>query len=222
MSIRILEAGGSGMGTVEDEWALVAAERSDLADLGASLTQAQWDTPSLCDGWTVRHVFAHLVMGTVQDFRGLLPFIVRSPFDLDRASMRAAIAAGEAREPDQLVSTLRLNAASRKRLPGTTTAGVMAEALVHGQDIRRPLGVTRVPPVDRTVLALWSMVRTGFGLGNTKRIAGLRLVATDVDWSHGDGPEVRGPAETLLMATCGRRVALSDLDGPGVDTLRSR
>ena len=210
------------MGTDEDQWALVAAERRDLADLGASLTQAQWDTPSLCEGWTVRHVFAHVVMGAARDFRSLLPFIVRSPLDLDRASMRAAIAVGEGREPDQLVSQLRLEATSRKRLPGTTIAGIMSEVVVHGQDIRRPLGVTRVPPVDRTVLALWSMVRTGLGLGNTKRIAGLRLVATDVDWTHGEGPEVRGPAEALLMATCGRRVALDDLEGPGLETLRSR
>ncbi len=66
------------------------------------------------------------------------------------------------------------------------------------------------------------MVRTGSVLGNKDRIAGLRLVATDTDWSHGEGPEVRGPAEALLMATCGRRVALDDLQGPGLDTLRSR
>jgi uncharacterized protein (TIGR03083 family) len=208
--------------TVEEDWAMVAAERNDLADLGSSLTPAQWATPSLCDGWTVRHVFAHVVMGTVQDIRGLVPFLVRSGFNFNKASMRATIEYGESREPQQLVSELRHNASSRKRPPGSSTAGVMAEAVVHGQDIRRPLGIDRVPPHDRTVLALWSMVRTGLGLGNKKRIAGLRLVATDVDWSYGHGPEVRGPAEALLMATCGRRVALSDLAGPGIDTFRSR
>lgn len=210
------------MPTADEQWAMVAAERNDLADLGETLTPGQWDTPSLCDGWTVRHVFAHVVTGTTQEFLPFLPFLVSSGFNFNRASMRASISVAEARAPEQLVSQLRLNATSRKRPPGSTIAGVMAEAVVHGQDIRRPLGVTRVPPVDRTVLALWSMVRTGLGLGNKKRIAGLRLAATDVDWSYGEGPEVRGPAEALLMATCGRRVALSDLEGPGVETLRSR
>jgi uncharacterized protein (TIGR03083 family) len=210
------------MATADDEWALVAAERNDLADLASTFTPAQWDTPSLCDGWTVRHVFAHVATGTEADVRGFLPFLLRSGFNVNRASMRYTISVGEGRPPEQLVSLLRTNATSRVRLPGTTAAGVMAEALVHGQDIRRPLGIDRVPPADRTVLALWSMVRTGVGLGNKKRIAGLRLVATDVDWTHGEGAEVRGPAEALLMATCGRRVALDDLEGPGVDTLRSR
>lgn len=206
----------------EHEWALVAAERNDLADLASTFSPAQWDTPSLCDGWTVRHVFAHVVMGTDPKMRAYLPFIVKSGLNFNKASMRAAIALGEGHPPEELVAQLRDNAASRKRPPGSSIAGVMAEVVVHGQDMRRPLGVSRVPPPERTVLALWSMVRTGLGLGNTKRIAGLRLVATDVDWTHGEGPEVRGPAEALLMATCGRRAALSDLEGPGLDLLRSR
>lgn len=206
----------------ERQWILVAAERADLADLASTFSPAQWDTPSLCDGWTVRHVFAHVVMGTDPKLRAYLPHLLTSGFNFNKASKRATIALGESQEPEQLVVQLRGNATSRKRPPGSSIAGVMAEVVVHGQDIRRPLGITRQPPTDRTVLALWSMVRTGLGLGNTKRIAGLRLVATDVDWSYGEGPEVRGPAEALLMATCGRRVALSDLEGPGLEQLRSR
>lgn len=93
---------------------------------------------------------------------------------------------------------------------------------MHGQDIRRALAIRRDPPPDRTVAALWSMVRTGSILGNKKRIAGLRLVATDVDWTHGSGPEVRGSAEALLMATCGRHAAMDELTGPGLATLRAR
>lgn len=206
----------------EHEWSMVAAERRDLADLASTFTPSQWATPSLCEGWTARQVFAHVVMGVEPTVRPYLRHLLRSGLSFNRASMRAAIEVGEGQEPEQLVALLRSGAASRKRPPGSSIAGVMAEVVVHGQDIRRPLGIRRVPPTERTVLALWSMVRTGLGLGNKKRIAGLRLVATDVDWSYGEGPEVRGPAEALLMATCGRRVALPDLEGPGVELLSSR
>jgi uncharacterized protein (TIGR03083 family) len=206
-----------------DLWEDVVAERIELADLGASLSEAEWDTPSLCEGWTVRHVFAHVAAGAkgggVPTFLG---YLVRSGFDFNRASQRLSIDVGDRTDPQELVQQLRDNASSRKRPPGTTPAGLLAEAVVHGQDMRRPLGIERVPPVERTVGALWSMVRTGSVLGNKKRIAGLRLVATDADWSHGEGPEVRGPAEALLLATCGRDVALAELEGPGLETLRTR
>lgn len=206
-----------------DDWESVVAEREDLAHLGETLSSTQWDTPSLCDGWKVRHVFAHVVMGAegggVSRF---LAYLIKSGFDFNRASRRLSIRVGDHASPQDLVGRLRGAAGSRRRPPGTTPAGLLAEAIVHGQDMRRPLGIDRVPPPERTVRALWSMVRTGSVMGNKKRIAGVRLVATDTDWSHGEGPEVRGPTEALLMATCGRRVALDDLEGPGLDTLRSR
>jgi len=212
-----------GYGAAMDDWAAVAAERLALADLGASLSEAQWDAASLCDGWKVRHVFAHVVSGAEGGGAGrFLGYLVRSGFNLNRASLQPSIDDGDPVEPEDLVVQLRANAESRKRLPGTTPRGLLADALVHGQDIRRSLGIVRVPPADRTVGALWSMVRTGSILGNKKRIAGLRLAATDIDWSFGEGPEVRGPAQALLMATCGRRVALDDLEGTGLEALRSR
>jgi hypothetical protein len=55
-----------------------------------------------------------------------------------------------------------------------------------------------------------------------KRAHGLRLVATDVEWTWGDGPEVRGTGEALLVALTGRPAALDDLTGDGVPSLRSR
>lgn len=201
---------------------MVAAERIDPADLAETPTTEQWDTPSLCEGWTVRHVFAHVVMGAAGDVWGYLLALLTSGFRITRASLRVSIADGDTRDPRELVADLRRHAGSRKRPPGTTPAGLLAEALVHGQDMRRPLGIGRVPPFDRLERALSSMVRTGAVLGNKKRIAGLELVATDRHWSHGDGPEVRGPAEALLMATCGRRVALDDMAGPGLEVLRWR
>lgn len=210
------------MASDEHQWSMVAAERRDVADLGASLTPEQWQSPSLCEGWRVQDVFAHLVQGTEQDAGAYLLSVIKAGFNVNRATLRSAISLADAEEPQRLVERLRKAADLRKRPPGSTVAGVMAEAIVHGQDMRRALDIDRVPPVEHTVLALWSMVRTGWPLGNKRRIAGLRLVASDADWTYGDGAEVRGTAEALLMATCGRAVAIADLNGPGVATLRTR
>ena len=96
------------------------------------------------------------------------------------------------------------------------------DKLIHGQDIRRPLGIERVIPVDHLTAALDAMPRIG-GFLKSKRVAkGLRLVATDVDHTVGDGPEVRGPAEAIVLALSGRPVGLPELQGAGVATLRDR
>ena len=94
--------------------------------------------------------------------------------------------------------------------------------MIHTQDIRRALGAPGTVPEERVRAALDRMKTTGSILGNKKRVAGLRLVATDMEWTHGDGPAVRGTGEALLMAMCGRKSALDDLTGDGVATLRSR
>lgn len=93
---------------------------------------------------------------------------------------------------------------------------------MHSQDIRRPLGLpcTIDPATLRAAANL--LASNDFNCRSARRAAGLRLVATDVDWSHGDGPEVGGPLEALVMAIAGRVATCSDLDGPGVDELRSR
>jgi uncharacterized protein (TIGR03083 family) len=100
------------------------------------------------------------------------------------------------------------------------------ELIIHQQDIRRPLGLVRDVPPERVLPILdYCLTRVGSTVlvpGVTKRAAGLRLVATDLAWSAGDGPEVHGTAEAILMGINGRRAALPDLDGPGVQLLASR
>jgi uncharacterized protein (TIGR03083 family) len=100
---------------------------------------------------------------------------------------------------------------------------MVMETIVHQQDVRRPLGIARTYPPDEMKVAL----DRAAGMGNAlvpgkKRSAGLHLKATDLDWEHGEGDEVSGPGEALLMAMAGRPVALADLSGPGVQTLRER
>ena len=93
----------------------------------------------------------------------------------------------------------------------------LVDHLIHHQDIRRPLGRPRVIPADRLVAALDVVPGLGGFVGAKQRVAGLRLVATDVDWSHGSGPEVTGPGEAILLAASGRPAGLEDLSGEGAD-----
>jgi uncharacterized protein (TIGR03083 family) len=130
---------------------------------------------------------------------------------------------GGAQPTDQLKAETRATIGARRLPPGTKPADFVTEMIVHQQDIRRAIGVPRTYPADELRAALDQMA----GMGNSllpgkKRSAGLHLKATDVDWEHGDGAAVSGPAEAILMAMAGRKEVLADLSGPGVDTLRER
>jgi hypothetical protein len=98
----------------------------------------------------------------------------------------------------------------------------LIDSFVHQQDIRRPLDLSRSIPPARLVRLAEIMVHDRVGAGGAKRARGLRLRATDVDWASGTGPEVRGPAEALIMTLAGRSAALQDLDGEGVAVMASR
>jgi uncharacterized protein (TIGR03083 family) len=107
-------------------------------------------------------------------------------------------------------------------------SAMLVEVLVHGQDIRRPLGLQRQIPAERLQVLLPRAVSAasyvpGFGFtGGRWRARGLRLSATDLDWTWGSGPDVSGAAEPILLAVLGRPAALADLSGAGVATLARR
>ena len=98
----------------------------------------------------------------------------------------------------------------------------MGETLVHSEDIRRPLGIEHEYPVDAAVEVANFYKGSNLVIGAKKRLDGVRLQATDADWSHGDGPEVAGPIVALVMAMAGRKEALADLSGEGVEKLSGR
>jgi uncharacterized protein (TIGR03083 family) len=204
-----------------DTWELVDAERADTVAMLESLTPEQWETPSLCAGWKVRDVAAHL--STPANWE-LVPFsleLVRSGMNLNKATQRDAVRRGR-RSTKEILEEYRGTIGKRRKPPGTAVETVLNDMVVHGQDIRRPLGLSRQIPEDRARTCLDYISGTNLAVGAKKRIAGLRLEATDMDWSHGDGPLVRGTGEALLMILNGRKEALPDVDGPGKDTLTSR
>jgi uncharacterized protein (TIGR03083 family) len=205
-----------------DSWAMVDTERTALADLADSMTPAQWDTQSLCSAWKVRDVVAHLNEGSTLTAGKAMRMAARYGFRINTMLEREAVKGG-AQPTDRLKAETRATIGARRTPPGTKPADFAVEMIVHGQDIRRAIGVPRAFPDDEMRAALDHMtdMRSSLVPGK-KRGAGLHLRATDLEWEHGTGADVSGPAEALLMAMAGRKVALADLSGPGVEILRRR
>ena len=207
-----------------DVWECVDAERAEFADLCASLTPEQWDAPSLCDAWRVRDVVAHVNETSTLTAGAAAWTVLRYGFRVGTMLEREAIKGGAA-PTGELAAEMRASVGKRTTPPGVKPAGVLADAVIHQQDVRRPLQRSRRVGDDRLVIALDQMKDTNVGLlPGKKRRAGLHLVATDVSWEAGDAadPEVRGTGEALLLAMAGRACAVDDLSGPGVGTLRAR
>jgi uncharacterized protein (TIGR03083 family) len=199
-------------------WSVVHTERAALIDDLEELTDAQWDQPSLCEGWSVHDVVAHLIDSARSTRLGFMAALVRARFDFHRLNARG-IARARGSSPRETLARLR-QVASRTSTPPAPLDSRIVEEIVHGEDIRRPLGITHAYPPDGVARSIRLQARTPVGFGGAKeRVAGLRVTATDADLSIGDGPEVRGPALSLLLALSGRPVALDDLDGPGLREL---
>lgn len=201
--------------TIRDERLLLVERLRDLPD-------SDWDRPSLCTGWSVRHVVAHLVT----------PFAVRPPAmalavsrhrgiggAMDAAARRIAAE----RAPDELLSVLEANASSSFRPPGLPLGAPLTDAIAHSADIRWALGdpvadwssPSRLVPVLRFLTSRRALA----GFVPPGRLRGVALVATDQEWRHGDGATVSGPSLLLAMAVLGRRAAMSGVAGDGVPLL---
>ncbi|MEI6700678.1 MAG: maleylpyruvate isomerase family mycothiol-dependent enzyme, partial [Actinomycetota bacterium] len=99
---------------------------------------------------------------------------------------------------------------------------MLGEIVVHGEDIRRPLGLTHQSPEAALIAVAEGWKKSNLLIGSKRRITGLSLHANDSSWSHGSGPKVEGSLQDLVLAMTGRKGALAGLTGPGVDILRSR
>ena len=205
-----------------DVYAEIAAARRELADYLDTLDDDAWKTQSLCGKWTVRDVAGHLSMPLSTPLPKVIASIVTSGGSFDKANDKLSRARAGKLSPKELAASLRDNAEHRFKPPFLGPEAPLTELTVHGSDIRRPLGETVPVPKERATAVLDFLMKAPQGFVRKKRLAGLRFEATDFDWSHGEGQLVRGPAEALILAITGRTVALDDLEGDGVATLRAR
>ncbi|MFI7597533.1 maleylpyruvate isomerase family mycothiol-dependent enzyme [Actinoplanes sp. NPDC049681] len=202
--------------------AAIADERRRIADLVGSLDPRQLDTPSLCGEWTVKEVAGHLLAAVSKPPVPVPKLLVSSGFRLHRANARLAVLTAE-RPAAELAQMLRDNADNPFRPPLVGYPGQLTDLQVHGQDMRRPLGLPHGLRLDRLKVSLEFLTAgRAYGFAPGRRLRDLRFEASDLDWFSGVGPLVAGPAEALMLAMCGRTVALGELDGPGVGILAKR
>lgn len=200
--------------------AMARAERAELADFLDTLTAEQWEAPSLCAGWRVRDVVAHLISyeehGTADLVRRLIKARLR-PHKINDV----ALTEYRHLEPPALIGFLRDHLDPRGATARMGGGVGLVDGLVHHQDIRRALGLPRTIPAERLAYALPFAV-TAPPLRGFWTARGVRMVAADMDWARGRGPEARGPAEALLMSMAGRRGVAYELSGPGATILQQR
>jgi uncharacterized protein (TIGR03083 family) len=201
-------------------WPLIHQEREALADHLATLASEQWSTPSLCPGWTVRDALGHVIATAKTTQGSFLINMAKAGFRFN--DMTAALIARESTpDPGAGLAEFRRHLTDTTKPPGPAEA-MLGEIVVHSEDIRRPLGITHKYPAEALTRVADFYQGSNLLIGTRRRIAGLALRATDTGWSTGTGPEVTGPHLSLLLAMTGRRAALADLSGDGLETLRSR
>jgi uncharacterized protein (TIGR03083 family) len=201
-------------------WPLIHAERARLVDQLDQLSADQWNAISLCGGWTVHVAAGHILAGAEQTTPNFLARLAANAFRFDAMIERDAQRFARLSSLE-IVRRLRERTATTN-CPPAPVAAMLGEVVVHGADIRRPLGLPDQTSAEALQTCLRMYERASFPVGGKKRISGLKLQATDVDWRHGDGPEVSGPAVSLLLAMTGRRGGWDDLTGEGLSRLKSR
>jgi uncharacterized protein (TIGR03083 family) len=200
----------------EQSWSIIVERRRALADILGTLTDQEWETPSLCAGWRVRDVAAHLAMTPNPPSAGaMLTEAVRAGGSFDRLNHDVAVRYAQ-RSPADLVGELHRDADSRRLPVVTNYRNVLFDVLVHSQDIAVPLGRHLPMPVDAAAAGATRVWRMGWPFWARRRLRGLSLTATDTRWSAGTGEQVTGPIEALLLLLTGRTdTALRRLTGPG-------
>jgi uncharacterized protein (TIGR03083 family) len=201
-------------------WALIHAERGAMADTLETLAPEQWASPSLCAGWSVHDAAAHILTGAEQTPRNFFTRLAANGFRFDKMMDAEARRLGSV-SSSELVARLRARTSTTNR-PPAPVAVMLGEIVVHSEDIRRPTGAPGEPAPEALVGALDLFATMGFPVGAKKRIDGVRLVASDVGWSFGDGPIAEGSALSLLLTMTGRSRGIEGLSGEGVATLRER
>ena len=211
-------------------WGAIDDQRTRTVDLLEGLSTDQWDHPSLCEGWTVRHVAAHLTLQQ-QAIRDAVAFVAHHPRMLRSVTLNAtihdsAVLQAQLLSSQEVIARIRAMIGSRRHNAFVTPLETLTDILVHGQDIALPLGLDlTIRPAAGELAATrrWDTRGTWLAMVNRRLpLDGYRLTATDITWTRGHGPEVVGPIGALLLLLTGRDAALEQLTGAGADDLRSR
>jgi uncharacterized protein (TIGR03083 family) len=204
-------------------WQAIDAQRTSLTALLDDLSDDEWQQPSLCAGWTVRDVAAHLTMQQL----GLgdeLRILRKWRGSMDRTTEHVARLRAAELTTGQIIAAIRGMIGSRRHNFGVTYLETLTDILVHSQDIAIPLGrrLDMAPDAAAVAASRNLSMRVPPPPPSVKNVAGFRLAATDTNWSAGEGAEVRGPMAALLLVCCGRLVALPQLSGEGAAALTAR
>ncbi|WP_030434627.1 maleylpyruvate isomerase family mycothiol-dependent enzyme [Actinoplanes subtropicus] len=208
------------MTTRDPMWPAIHAERAALAADLERLGDAQWAHRSLCGAWTVEQVVAHLTAGASTGRVRWLASIIGARFDAGLHNQRR-LAEHLGATPAETLDRFR-RILTRTTAPSGHTAAWLGEIVVHGQDIRHPLGLPHTPPVETVEPVARFYASRNFTVAGRTMIEGLRLAATDSTFTAGTGAQVRGTTLALTMAMAGRAAYCDDLTGAGVPTLRKR
>lgn len=206
---------------MNEVWAIVHHERRALIEDLATIQPEQWNTQSLCDKWTIHDLVAHLVDDAKTSRKNFMFGLLRSGFNLDRLG-NLGVQKEKRDSPADMLDAFR-DVQYRTSSAPAPLASRLVEIIVHGEDVRRPLGIRHEYPIDAMIAAIEYQLATADVVGGSKnRASGLHLVAIDIDWSHGSGAIVRGKTIDILMALTGRHLPFDALSGDGAHILRGR
>ncbi|MEU3355105.1 maleylpyruvate isomerase family mycothiol-dependent enzyme [Streptomyces sp. NPDC037389] len=196
-----------------DVRAAIASERRELADVLDSLTEAQWDAPSLCAGWRVREVAAHMSQGFRYSFGRTALELARAGGNLHRMTDRLARRDAAALSRREIAQALRENAHHPWKPPVGGLPAALGHDVVHGLDITVPLGLGRRVPEERLRIVFRTVQPSTLRFFKA-RLEGVELRATDLEWSYGSGRALAGPAQELLLLAYGRELPAGRATAP--------
>lgn len=198
-------------------WDHIHAERAALATTLAGLDPAEWAHDTLCPGWTVHDVAAHVISTPQIGWRQMPGMLARNAGrGYNTMIFREVKRLGARETRESILADFERHAGSRHHVPTTTSVEPLIDALLHHQDILRPLGLRHQMAPAAAALAADRVRRLAPLMGTGRLVRSIRLVATDIDWARGSGPAVRGPVQELLMLASGRAPDPALVEGDGL------
>ena len=202
-----------------NEDAALIAERTSMYEMLQTLSEEEWNRDSLCEGWRVRDVATHAhLLVTIKPLRAVVG-VVLNRGNINRFMASYVPQLGN-RPTEEILASWAEVATSTKIPPTTKKVEITLDCFVHRHDICVPLGREVSTDPERLRWMADGMVAAKNPILSGPRVEGLQLIATDIDWHYGTGPEIKGPAAALILAGCGRTALHDQLEGSGLDELR--